>query len=176
MSNAGTSLPAETVERIQAALRDSPSQMTLQLARKLAVAEVEVIRHMPNEYSVELDASRWEEVFNALPELGEVHVIVSNESVTCEVTGQFGGFSTWGEFFNVQSGTLDLHIRHRQLGAIFAVEKPSHMDGVRTLSFQFFDQRGHSMLKVFAAFGGSPTPPERVQLFEQIRDRFRPQR
>jgi putative heme utilization carrier protein HutX len=174
MSNVVSSLPGETVERIQAALRASPSQMTLQLARKLAVPEVEVIRHMPDDYSVELDASRWEEVFTALPEFGKVHVIVSNESVTCEVVGKFGGFSTWGEFFNVQSGTLDMHIRHGQIGAIFAVEKPSHVDGIRTLSFQFFDQRGHSMLKVFAAFGGSPTPPERVALFEQIRDRFRP--
>ena len=30
------------------------------------------------------------------------------------------------------------------------------------------------MLKVFAAFGGSPKPPIRVQLFERIRERFRP--
>src|ERR1700722_4410026 len=124
----GTVLAPEAVERIRAALRASPSQMTLQLARQLEVPEMEVIRAMPDGRSVEMDVARWEELFRGFETLGKVHVIVSNACVTCEVVGQFGGFSTWGEFFNVQSKTLDMHIRHEQLGAAFAVEKPSHMD------------------------------------------------
>ena len=43
--------------------------------------------------------------------LGSVRVLVSNGAATIEVDGQFGGFSTTGEFFNVQTDTLDLHIR-----------------------------------------------------------------
>jgi putative hemin transport protein len=161
--------------RIQEALGNSPSQMTLQLARQLGVPEVEVIRAMPDDRIVELDAARWEEVLRSFEELGKVHVIVSNGCVTSEATGQFGGFSTWGEFFNVQSQSLDMHIRGARLAAVFAVVKPSHIDGVDTLSFQFYDSDGEAAFKVFVTFGGQKSPPERVALFQTIRERFRKQ-
>jgi putative heme iron utilization protein len=74
------------------------------------------------------------------------------------VDGQFGGFSTAGEFFNVQTDTLDMHIRSKELAAVFAVEKPGHLDGIATRSFQFFDQAGAAALKVLLNFGGSITP------------------
>jgi putative hemin transport protein len=147
--------------------------MTLQLARQLGVPEVEVIRVLPDGRAVELDAGRWEELIRALEGLGQVHVIVSNGCVTCEANGQFGGFSTWGEFFNVQSKSLDLHFRHAELAAAFAVEKPGHMDGVNTLSVQFYDRSGAAAFKVFLTFGGQRPPAERVAQFEAIRQRFR---
>jgi putative hemin transport protein len=100
-------------------------------------------------------------------------VIASNASVTLECFGEFGNFSTWGEFFNVQTRSLDMHIRFKRLAAVFAVQKPGHMDGVNTLSFQFFDQRGTAAFKVFLTFGGDAPTPERIQQFVQIRDRFR---
>jgi putative heme iron utilization protein len=158
--------------RIDAALAENPSQMTLQLARRLAVPEAEVVRAMPGGRSVELDVARWEELFRAFEGLGRAHVIVSNASVTCETVGEFDGFSTWGEFFNVQSASLDMHIRWEELGSAFAVEKPSHMDGGRTLSVQFFDRGGGSALKVFFNFAGKPTA-QRVAQFEALRERFR---
>jgi putative hemin transport protein len=167
-----TSLSPEQLERVRTALRNSPAQMTLQLARQLAVPEAEVIRALPDDRSTELDLARQEELFETFQELGTVTVIVSNASVTCEVNGAFGGFSTWGEFFNVQTSSLDLHIRRDELSGAFAVIKPSHIDGGRTLSFQFFDSRGDSALKVFLNFGGKPTP-ERESAFEAIRERFR---
>jgi putative hemin transport protein len=159
-------------QQIEAALRSSPAQMTLQLARQLDVPEVEVIRLLPDGRSVELDAARWEEVLRGFEGLGKLHVIVSNASTTCEVVGEFGGFSTWGEFFNVQSKSIDMHIRFAELGSIFVVEKPSHMDGVSTLSIQFFDRSGHAAFKVFFSFGSRPTP-ERIAAFNSLRDRFR---
>jgi putative hemin transport protein len=165
--------PAETRLRIQEALRQNPSQMTLQLARSLGVAECEVIRAFPEDRVAELDISRCEEMLRALEELGKAHVIVSNGSVTCEVIGQFGGFSVSGEFFNVQSKTLDLHIRWQQLGAAFAIEKPGHMDGVNTLSVQFYDRAGNAAFKVFVTFGGSAPAPEKLALFSAYRERFR---
>jgi putative hemin transport protein len=161
------------LDRIRAALAASPSQMTLQLARQLGVPEVDVIRAMPDGRSVELDLARPEELLTALADLGKVHVIVSNGCVTSETVGEFGGFSKWGEFFNIQSKTLDMHVRHAQLGAAFAVEKPSHVDGVNTHSIQFFDRDGASAFKVFVTFGGQKAPPERIAAFHAFRDRFR---
>ena len=94
-------------ERIRAAVERNPRKMTLQLARDLGVPEVEVIRAFPADRVTELDISRWEELLRRLASLGPVRVLVSNGATTIEVDGQFGGFSTAGEFFNVQTDSLD---------------------------------------------------------------------
>ena len=163
--------------RIRAALERNPRKMTVQLARELGVPEVEVIRAMPAGTVTELDVSRWEELLRATEDLGDVHVIVTNGSVTLEAFGRFGNFSTFGEgegrYFNVQTKSLDMHLRPATLGAIFAVEKPGHMDGVNTLSFQFYGHDGASAFKVFLTFGGSEPPAEKRRAFDALRDRFR---
>ena len=55
------------------------------------------------------------------------------------------------------------------IGAVFAVEKPGHMDGVNTLSFQFFHHEGFAAFKVFLTFGGAAPPAERVTQFNGLR-------
>jgi putative hemin transport protein len=146
--------------------------MTMLLARQFGVPEVEVVRAFPDDRAVELDARRWEELIRRLEAFGQVHVIVSNGGATLEANGQFGNFSTTGEFFNVQTQSLDMHIHWREIGAAFAVEKPGHMDGRKTLSFQFFDRSGHAAFKVFLGFGGG-LPPDKAERFLQVRDAFR---
>jgi putative heme utilization carrier protein HutX len=162
----------ETRERIQAAIRENPNQMTMLLARQFGVPEVEIVRAFPDGRAVELDSERWEELIRRLETFGKVHVIVSNGATTLEANGQFGSFSTTGEFFNVQTQSLDMHIRWKEIGAVFAVEKPGHLDGKKTLSFQFFDRAGHSAFKVFLSFGGHISP-EKAERFLQVRDSFR---
>src|SRR5580765_8379539 len=95
--------PSQNVQAIRAAVEKNPRKMTLQLARDLGVPEVEVIRALPDGRAVELDAARWEEVLRSFESLGSVRVLVSNGAATIEVDGRFGGFSTAGEFFNVQT-------------------------------------------------------------------------
>jgi putative hemin transport protein len=162
----------EMSDRIRAAVERNPRKMTLQLARDLGVPEVEVVRAFPPDRVMELDISRWEELFRGLEAMGLVRVLVSNGATTIEVDGQFGGFSTAGEFFNVQTESLDLHIRWQQLAAAFAVEKPGHMDGTATRSFQFFDQTGAAALKIFLNFGGQISA-EREAQFIELRDKFK---
>jgi putative heme degradation protein len=159
-------------DRIRAAVANNPRKMTLQLARDLGVPEVEVIRAFPIDRVMELDIARWEDLLRSLEALGSVRVLVSNGATTIEVDGQFGGFSTAGEFFNVQTESLDMHMRWRQLAAMFAVEKPGHMDGTATRSIQFFDQTGAAALKIFLNFGG-PILPEREKLFVELRTKFK---
>jgi putative hemin transport protein len=146
--------------------------MTLQLAREYGVPEAEVIRAFPGDRAVELASARWEDLIRSFEALGPVRVLVSSGAATAEVVGKFGGFSTTGEFFNVQTESLDMHIRWRELAAAFAVEKPGHMDGVATYSFQFFDRAGAAAFKVFVNFGEALSP-ERLQLFSQLRETFR---
>jgi putative heme iron utilization protein len=158
--------------RIRDAVAQNLGKMTMQLARELGVPEVEVIRALPDGRATELDVGRWEELIRGLEPLGTLHVIVTNGAATLEAVGEFGNFSTWGEFFNVQT-KLDMHIRWPQLGAAFAVEKPGHLDGVPTLSVQFYDKTGHSAFKVFLTFGGKTPAPERRAQFDALRERFR---
>jgi len=146
--------------------------MTMLLARQLGVPEVEIVRAFPDGRAVELDPEHWEELIRNLEAFGKLHVIVSNGGATLEANGQFGNFSTTGEFFNVQTKSLDMHIRWREIGAVFAVEKPGHLDGKKTLSFQFFDRAGHSAFKAFLSFGAS-NPADKAEQFVQIRDTFR---
>jgi putative hemin transport protein len=157
---------------VREAVATNPRAMTLQLARDLGVPEVEVIRAMPDGRAVALDAARWEELIRSLEGFGKVHVIVSSGAATLEATGEFGGFSTWGDFFNVQTKTLDMHIRWPELAAVFAVEKPSHMNGVSTCSVQFYDRAGAAAFKVFVNFG-EKAAPERLARFQELRERFR---
>ena len=65
-----------------------------------------------------------------------------------------------------------MHIRWQQLAAVFAIEKPGHMDGTATRSFQFFDLTGAAALKVFVNFGG-PISLEREALFVECQSRFK---
>ncbi len=169
----GTSRQEKAIaDRLREAVQRHPRKMTLQLAREFGVAEVEVIRAFPADRAAPLDVTRWEDLLCRFESLGSVRVLVSNGAATIEVIGQFGGFSTTGEFFNVQTDSLDLHLRWGELAAAFAVEKPGHMGGPGTYSVQFFDRAGAAALKVFLNFG-EPIAPERLELFRQLRDGFR---
>ena len=161
----------ELARRVRAALEQEPGRMTGQLARQFEVPEARIIRALPGERVRELDVDRWEELFRAFEEVGLLHVIVSSGAVTMERFGRFGNFSRTGPFFNVQTSSLDLHIRPERLGACFAVEKPSHTDERRTYSFQFFDTEGHAAIKVFFNFGESARR-ERLERFQALRRKF----
>ena len=165
-----------TRDDVRAAVARNPRRMTVQLARELGVPEVEVIRAMPAGSVTELDETRWEELVRSFESIGDVHVIVTNGAVTLEAFGRFGNFSSFGEgenrYFNVQSKSLDMHIRAAAIGPVFAVEKPGHMDGVKTLSCQFYHQDGFAAFKVFLTFGGTVPPTQRVEQFNAIRAQF----
>ena len=72
----------------------------------------------------------------------------------------------------MQTESLDMHIRWPELGTIFAVQKPSHMNQARTLSVQFFDRSGAAAFKVFLNFGGEPSAARQAQ-FQAVVERFR---
>lgn len=177
MIQADTSLSTETTEAerltaIREAFNRDRSQMTLMLAYKLQIPEVEILRALEGDIAHELDASRWEEIIRAFEELGNVHVIVSNGATTIEVQGQFGKFTNSDGFLNVRTKSLDMHIRSWELASVFAFRKHSHFDGHESLSFQFFDQRGNAAFKVFLNFGGHEPSVELREKYGTFIQRF----
>lgn len=165
--------PAINHQIIRDTFNADRKQMTLMVARKMRVPEVEVIRSLEGDIAHELDSSRWEEIIRAFEDLGNVHVIVSNGATTLEAFGQFGKFSSTDGFFNVQTKSLDMHIRSWELASVFAFRKPSHTDGREVLSFQFYDQRGESAFKVFLTFGGNDPSHELIQKYNQLLEKFK---
>src|SRR5215510_2819268 len=83
----------ERLIAIREAYNTDRSQMTLMLAHKLRVSEVEIMQAMEGDTAHELDFARWEEIIRAFEPLGDVTVIVSNGATTIEVFGRFGKFS-----------------------------------------------------------------------------------
>ncbi len=142
------------------------------IAQQLGVSERDIVRHLPEERSTELDPARLKDLIRDFELCGKVFVIVNNGVVVLESHGQFGGFSETGPFLNVQTDSLDMHISHAKLASAFAVVKPGHMDGVETVSFQFFNVEGAAGFKVFLTFGGKEPSPERYEQFNTLRSRY----
>ena len=164
---------SERREAIREAYNEDRSQMTLMLAHKLRVPEVEILQALEGDTARELDASRWEELIRAFEMLGDVTVILSNGAATIEVFGQFGKFNNAQGFLNVRTKSLDMHIRGWELASVFAFRKPSHLDKHESLSFQFFDKRGNAAFKVFLNFGGHDPSPELFETYEVLIEKFR---
>ncbi len=160
------------LKAIRAAYNEDRSQMTLMLAYKLRVPEVDILRALEGDTARALDFSRWEEIVRAFESLGDVTVIVSNGATTIEVFGRFGKFTHTDGFLNVRTDSLDMHIRGWELASVFAFRKPSHLDKHESLSFQFFDTRGNAAFKVFLNFGGSDPSLELKEIYNALIDQF----
>ena len=133
-------------ERVSEYFLKRPSAMTLMAARDLGLPEAEVVRALPA--TTELKASALEDILRSLAALGRCHVIVSNRGATLESRGEFGGFSRSGPFLNVETPTLDMHLRPEAVASAFAVSKKGHRDGKPIHTVQFYDPQGDSVLKV----------------------------
>lgn len=162
----------ERQQTIRNAFNVNRSQMTLMLANKLQIPEVDIVRALEGDIAYELDFSRWEEIIRAFEALGDVHIIVSNGAATIEVFGQFGKFTQADGFLNVRTKSLDMHIRSWELESVFAFRKPSHLDGHVSLSFQFFDKHGNAAFKVFLNFGGRDPDPKLVKTYNEFIQKF----
>ena len=163
---------AVVADKISEYFQSNPRAMTMVAARELGVSEAQVMRALPSDRVTELTASEFRSMMDRLADYEKVHVIVSNGATTLETFGKFGNFSTYGPFFNVQTKNLDMHIRQDQIDAVFAVEKPGHLDGVMTLSIQFYDCQGSSAFKVFLTFGEKAPSAACRKWWEDFRDEF----
>ena len=99
------------------------------------------------------------DILKAVAPLGRCHVIVSNRGATLESRGEFGGFSRSGPFLNIETPTLDMHLRPDAVVSAFCVSKPGHMDGRTIHTVQFYDQAGDSVMKVVLPGGAAGDKP-----------------
>ncbi len=159
-------LPTDLAETIRDEFRRDRSRMTMMTARKFAVPERAVVEALIGEWPiVPLRDGIFRELMEALPALGVMRVFVRSRTAVIESVGTFGGFSETGPFFNVQTDTLDMHILHAEIGAIYSVEKWGHDTEIVTHSFQFFDRSGDAAFKAFLWENFPQVPAEMIAAF-----------
>src|SRR3954451_6177482 len=147
--------------------REDRSRMTMMAARKFDVTEQAVLEVLETGDwpIVRLRDGVFRDLMETLPSLGTMRVFVRNRAAVIESVGTFGGFSETGPFFNVQTKTLDMHIFHAEIGAVFSVEKIGHDSSFATHSFQLFDRSGHAAFKAFLWEGFPAVPAARIEVF-----------
>src|SRR3954469_8451092 len=163
----------ELSETIRGYFREDRSRMTMMAARKFDVPEQAVVEALVGDWPiVRLNPGVFRTLMEALPALGTMRVFVRSRAAVIESVGTFGGFSETGPFFNVQTDTLDMHILHAEIGAIFAVEKIGHDSSFATHSFQLFDHSGHAAFKAFLWEGFPDVPAARIEAFRRLTREF----
>jgi putative hemin transport protein len=168
-----SSLPPALAEQIQDWFRADPSRMAMMAARKFGVPEERVVEALLGQWPiVRLRDGVFRELMDALLGLGPMRVFVRSRATVIEAVGVFGGYSESGPFFNVQTDTLDMHILHAELGAIYAIEKRGHDSGYATYSFQFFDRAGDAAFKAFLWDNFPDLPAHRVEAFHELTQRL----
>jgi putative hemin transport protein len=169
MDHTTSVLDADRVEAIRAWFREDSSRMTMMASRKFEVPEQAVVATLVGQWPiVPLRAGCFRELMEALPGLGTMRVFVRSRAAVIESVGVFGGFSETGPFFNVQTDTLDMHILHEEIAAIYAVEKRGHDSDNATHSFQFFDHRGDAAFKAFLWEDFPHVPAARIESFRTL--------
>ncbi len=169
METPNSVLDADRVEAVRAWFREDPSRMTMMASRKFEVPEQAVVATLIGQWPiVPLRDDCFRELMEALPGLGTMRVFVRSRAAVIESVGVFGGFSETGPFFNVQTDTLDMHILHEEIDAIYAVEKRGHDSDNATHSFQFFDHRGDAAFKAFLWEDFPHVPPARIESFRTL--------
>ena len=161
------------VQSIRDYFETDRSRMTMMAARKFAVPERAVLDALAGVWPiVPLRDGAFRDLLETLPALGPMRVFVRSRAAIIESVGTFGGYSETGPFFNVQTETLDMHIFHEEIAAIFAVEKWGHDTTIPTYSFQFFDRDGHAAFKAFLWDGFPDVPAATIEHYKAIRARF----
>ena len=163
----------DLVESIRDYFRPDRSKMTMMAARKFGVSEHTVVEALVGQWPiVRLDETAFRALMETFPSLGLMRVFVRSKAAVMESVGTFGGFSESGPFFNVQTDTLDMHIFHDQIAAIYAVEKVGHDSTFTTHSFQFFDPEGNAAFKAFLWENYPDVPAEKLERFRELAKRF----
>ncbi|MGP0062982.1 MAG: ChuX/HutX family heme-like substrate-binding protein [Isosphaeraceae bacterium] len=169
MDDTTSILDADRLEAVRAWFREDPSRMTMMASRKFEVPEQAIVSSLVGQWPIiRLRDDAFRELMEALPGLGLMRVFVRSKAAVIESVGTFGGFSETGPFFNIQTDTLDMHILHDEISAIYAVEKRGHDSDNATHSFQFFDKRGDAAFKAFLWENFPDVPAERIESFREL--------
>ncbi|EQA36863.1 hemin-degrading HenS.ChuX domain protein [Leptospira inadai serovar Lyme str. 10] len=150
----------ETQPRLR--MREIASQLKTSEGGLLAASQISEAEGFPQVSSLRTD---WGELFAKFGELGHVMVLTRNESCVHERKGIFEKVSSGPGHILVVGADIDLRLFPGIWKYGFTVEEPKQ-DSIQR-SFQFFNENGEAMFKLFL------TDRSNVSVWERLRSEFK---
>ncbi|WP_244177268.1 hemin-degrading factor [Marinobacter vinifirmus] len=133
--------------RLQALLKDEPNLRVRQMADKLNVSEMELMRIRTGDALIPLKKD-FPGILKALEAVGPVMILTRNEQVVHEVTGTFRDFTAGGSgAMGLAVGEIDIRVFFKAWAWGYRV-KEQVRSGLRE-SLQFFDKYGVAVHKIY---------------------------
>jgi len=128
----------EVVEKIAKIIAEKPETMTSTIATDLGITERDVVKHLPDGMSIEVDVNQFESIWEAMSDWASVTVIIRNSGIIAEIKGKLSKGSKASGYFNLfdRNAPLNGHISIDSIDSIFFVSKK--FMGLDTHSIQFF--------------------------------------
>lgn len=165
--NAPMSNP-DLIGRVDAALAQKPDGILEAVAAEAGASLLQVMRRLPGKGVTLLAADRFDLVWKALQEFGEVLFIVHTDDIVLECTGTLPDGAHGHGYFNIHGDSpIGGHIKASNCEAIALVDRPFH--GRRSCSVQFLNKQGNAMFKVFVRRDENRNLlAEQLELFEKM--------
>ena len=89
------------------------------IAKKAGVSEGEVFEALEGKTAWALDPARFPGIMDQLTHWGQVMVMVKNPYAVMESFGVLGGYSNEGEYFNIKTDEIDMHIKPEGIASVY---------------------------------------------------------
>jgi putative heme utilization carrier protein HutX len=147
---------------VREALALKPDGVLEMIAAQCGVPLRSVFDELPEGAAKSVPASRFEELWQALTEWGDVLFIVHTKDIVLECKGALPPGSSAQGYFNIHGlSPIGGHIKADRCAAIYFIDRLFH--GRRSCSVQFMNGEGEAMFKVFV-----PRDDKRELLSEQL--------
>lgn len=166
-----TNMPPGKIKNIITEIIDEdPARNTSMIARELSIPELNVVQSLPKEMVCLVGPEHFDAITEEIDKWGELTIIIQTDSIIFEVKSALprGGYAKG--YYNIigHKAPAGGHFRVDHLKAIAFVDKP--FMGMRTLSVQFYNLAGNSMLKIFLSRDGKRNIlDEQLKFYEALR-------
>lgn len=136
-------------ETVRKKLQENPGVMLEALARNSGLPMAELIELLPEKMWKRTDGSRFIEIMQLLPTLGQMTLVMNTPDVIMEFSGKIPTGSENHGFYNLDyKSPMHGHLRANNCKSVYLVERPFMKS--QTVSIQFMNEAGEVMFKVFA--------------------------
>jgi putative heme utilization carrier protein HutX len=143
--NAGVMEKAPSVREAFASKPDGVLEM---IAAQCGVPLARVFEELPKGAAEKVEGTRFEELWQALTQWGDVLFIVHTRDIVLECKGPLPPGSSAQGYFNIHGDSpIGGHIKADRCAAIYFIDRLFH--GRRSCSLQFMTGEGEAMFKVF---------------------------
>lgn len=153
------------------ALKAKPDGVLEMIAAQCGVPLRRVFDELPQGAAHHVAGSRFEEIWQALTQWGDVLFIVHTVDIVLECKGPLPGGTSAQGYFNIHGDSpIGGHIKADRCAAIYFIDRLFH--GRRSCSVQFLNGAGEAMFKVFVRRDEKrELIADQLVLFEALREK-----